>query len=160
MIVEDQPAWGPHLRSKSRLRKAAKRHLADPSLAVAALGATPRSLLEDLELFGFLFESMVVRDLRIYAQAAGAEVLHYRDGTGLEVDAIVQARDGRWGAFEVKLEQREVDLAAQHLIKLRDERVDTTRAGTPAVLGVIVPSGISYLRDDGVGVVSLSALGP
>ena len=160
MIVEDQPAWEPHLRSKSRLRKSPKRHLVDPSLAVAALGANPRALLEDLELLGFLFESMVVRDLRVYAQAADAEVLHYQDGTGLEIDAIVRARDGRWAAFEVKLGYRQVDLAARNLVKLRDERVDTERVGAPAALGVIVPSGVSHARDDGVAVVSLGALGP
>ena len=160
MIVEDQPAWEPHLRSRSRLRKSPKRHLVDPSLAVAALGANPRALLEDLELLGFLFESMVVRDLRVYAQAADAEVLHYQDGTGLEIDAIVRARDGRWAAFEVKLGYRQVDLAARNLVKLRDERVDTERVGAPAALGVIVPSGVSHARDDGVAVVSLGALGP
>jgi predicted AAA+ superfamily ATPase len=101
MIVEDQPAWAPRLRSRHRLRIAPKRHFLDPSLAVAALRATPERLLDDLELLGFLFKSLVVRDLRIYAQAADAHVLHYRDDGGLEVDAIVEAGDGRWMAFEV-----------------------------------------------------------
>jgi uncharacterized protein len=91
------------LRSTSRLRSAPKRHFVDPSLAVAALRATPSGLLKDLNLLGFLFESLVVRDMRVYAQAADAEVLQYRDNTGLEVDVVVQARDGRWAAFEVKL---------------------------------------------------------
>ena len=99
MIVEDQPPWAPHLRSRSRLRAAAKRHFVDPSLAVAALSATPEHLLRDFEWFGLLFESMVVRDLvvrdlRVYAQAAGATVHHYRDNTGLEVDAVVDVRPG------------------------------------------------------------------
>ena len=97
MIVEDQPAWSPHLRSKARLRSSAKRHFVDPSLAVAALRASPDSLLRDLNLLGFLFESLVVRDLRVYSQANDAHVLQFRDSTGLEVDAIVQVGDGRWG---------------------------------------------------------------
>ena len=93
MVVEDQPAWAPHLRSKSVLRSAPKRHFVDPSLAVAALGSSPAGLLADLRLFGFLFESLVVRDLRVYAQAQDATVSHYRDNTGLEVDAVVQRRE-------------------------------------------------------------------
>lgn len=103
MVVEDQPSWAPHLGSRSKLRTKPTRHFVDPALAVAALGPSPRKLLADLNLLGFLFESLVVRDLRIYAQASDAVVLHYRDNTGLEVDAIVEARDGRWAAFEVKL---------------------------------------------------------
>jgi uncharacterized protein len=160
MIVEDQPAWTPHLRSKSRLRKASKRHFVDPSLAVAALGATPRSLLQDLEFLGFVFESMVIRDLRIHAQGADAEVLQYQDNTGLEVDAIVRTRDGRWAAFEVKLGQRHVDEAAHNLLKFRDQRIDTVRVGEPTVLAVITGTGLSYMRDDGVAVIAAGALGP
>lgn len=160
MIVEDQPAWGPHLRSRSRLQKSTKRHFVDPSLAAAAIGATPQSLLRDLELFGLVFESMVIRDLRVYAQAIDAEVLQYLDNTGLEADAIVRVRDGRWAAFEVKLGHGEVDRAAANLIKLRDDRVDTTRTGAPLLLGVIVATGLSYMRADGVAVIAIGALGP
>ena len=160
MIIEDQPAWSPHLRSRSRLRKASKRHFVDPSLAVAALGATPTDLLEDLEFFGFVFESMVIRDLRIYAQAADAEVLQYQDSSGLAVDAVVRARDGRWAAFEVKLGQGQVDHAAQDLLRFRNERVDSAKAGEPATLAVIVSTGLSYMRADGVAVVAVGALGP
>ncbi len=103
MVIEDQPAWSPHLRSRAVLREAPKRHFVDPPLAVAALQATPARLLEDLRFFGLLFESLVIRDLRIYAQANDAQVLHYREKGGLEVDAVVQAADSRWAAFEVKL---------------------------------------------------------
>ena len=159
MIVEDQPAWTPHLRSRARLRRKPKRHFVDPSLAVAALRAAPDHLLEDLELFGFLFESLAVRDLRVYAQAADAEVLQYRDNTGLEIDAIVQAADGRWAAFEIKLGAGRVDDAALNLLKFA-ARVDTTTFQTPAALAVIVPGGYGYVRDDGVSVVPLTALGP
>jgi len=141
MVVEDQPAWAPHLRSRSRVRTSPKRHFVDPSLAVAALRATPERLLADLDLMGFLFENLVVRDLRIYAQAADAQVLHYRDNTGLEVNAIVEAADGRWAAFEIKLGAGMVERAAESLRRFA-ERVDTTRCGRPSVIGVIVGTGL------------------
>ena len=159
MIVEDQPAWAPHLRSKYRLRTAPKRHFVDPSLAVAALRATPDRLLRDLNLLGFLFESLVVRDLRVYAQQADARVFHYRDSGGLEVDAIVEAGDGRWLALEVKLGQGQVDEAAANLLRFA-ERIDTARCGTPALLGVVVASGYALRRQDGVAVIPIGALGP
>lgn len=159
MIVEDLPAWAPNLRSRARLRAAAKRHFVDPSLAVAALQATPSRLLSDLNLLGFLFESMVVRDLRVYAQALEGQVLHYRDSNGLEADAIIEIADGQWAAFEVKLGLRQVDEAAANLLKLRG-RVDTDMTGQPLALGVIVGTGFGYLRPDGVAVIPIGALRP
>lgn len=159
MIIEDQPAWAPHLRSRSRVRGAPKRHFVDPSLAAAALRTLPDRLLKDLQFFGYLFESLVIRDLRIFAQGLDATVLHYRDNTGLEVDAIVEMPDGRWAAFEVKLGQGAVDQAARSLRKFA-ERVDATRSGPPAVLGVIVGTGYGYRRTDGVDVIPIGALGP
>lgn len=159
MIIEDQPAWAPQLRSRSRIRSAAKRHFVDPSLAAAALRATPERLLADLNLLGLLFESLVVRDLRVYAQASDATVLHYRDNTGLEVDAIVEVADGRWAAFEVKIVQDQVDEAAESLLTFAS-RVDTAQCGAPAALGVITAAGYGYRRPDGVHVISLAALGP
>ena len=159
MVTEDQPAWAPHLRSRSRIRAAPKRHFVDPSLAVAALRATPERLLDDLELLGFLFESLAVRDLRVYGQFADAEVLQYRDNTGLEVDAIVECADGRWAAFEVKLGTGQIDQAAGTLLRFRD-RVDRSRCGEPSVLGVVVGAGLGYMRPDGVAVIPIGALGP
>lgn len=159
MIIEDQPAWVPHLRSRSRLRCAPKRHYVDPSLAVAALRADPDSLLRDLNLFGLLFESLVVRDLRIYAQHGDTEVLQYRDNTGLEVDAVVQRPDGRWAAFEVKLGTGMIDHAAANLLRFA-RRVDTSRSGSPAALAVIVARGYGYVRPDGIHVIPIGALGP
>jgi uncharacterized protein len=159
MIVEDQPAWATHLRSKYVLRNAPRRHFVDPSLAVAALRATPERLLQDLKLFGFLFESLVVRDLRIYAQAADAQVLQYHDSDGLEVDAIVQAAAGPWAAFEVKLGTGQVDAAAANLLKFA-KRIDTEKSGEPAALGVIVGNGYGYMRDDGVMVIPIGAMRP
>ena len=159
MIVEDQPVWAPHLRSRSRLRGAPKRHFVDPSLAVAALRADPDRLLQDLTWLGFLFESLVIRDLRVYAARCDAEVLQYRDNTGLEVDAVVQAADGTWAALEVKLGAGMIDAAAAALLRFA-KRVDPARSRAPAALAVIVPAGYGYLRADGVGVIPVAALGP
>ena len=159
MVYEEQLAWSPHLRSRSRLRRSPKRHFVDPSLAVAALGASVDRLLADLELLGLLFESMVYRDLCVYARASGAEVYHYRDNTDLEVDAVVQDRQGNWCAFEVKLGIGQIEPAAAALLKFRN-RVDLQRAGHPKILGVIVGSGYGYRRDDGVAVIPVAALGP
>lgn len=159
MITEEQPAWTPHLRSRSRARTAPKRHFVDPSLAAAALGATPAKLLRDVETLGLLFESLVVRDLRVYAQGFGGTVLHYRDNTGLEVDAIVESPDGTWAAFEVKLGQARIDDAAKSLLKFAD-RVDARRTGPPARLVIVTGTGYAYDRPDGVSVVPIGALGP
>jgi predicted AAA+ superfamily ATPase len=159
MIAEDQPAWAPHLRSKSRIQSAKKRHLADPSLAVAALRATPSRLLDDLNFMGHLFESLVIRDLRVYAQANDAVVLQYRDNTGLEVDAVVEAADGRWVALEVKLGAAMADEAAKNLKKFAG-RVDTEKCSEPGALVVITGTGYGYIREDGVAVVPIGALGP
>ena len=126
MVVEDQPPWAPHLRSRSRLQVSPKRHFVDPSIAAAALGAGPEHMLRDFSWFGLLFESMVIRDLRVYAQAMGAKVYHYRDHTGLEVDAVIDAGPGRWAAFEIKLGLSRIDAAAGSLLKFAN-RVDTRR---------------------------------
>jgi len=159
-VIEDQPAWSAHLRSRSRLRKSPKRHFVDPSLAVAALRSGPERLRADLRSFGFLFESLAVRDLRIYSQAHDAEVYHYRDNTGLEVDAIVEVADGRWMGVEIKLGgERSIEEGARNLLKLRD-RVDLDRTGPPAALAVIVGVGHGYTRPDGVVLVPITALGP
>jgi len=159
MIIEEQPAWGVHLRTTYALRKAPKLHFVDPSLAVAALHTGPERLARELSLLGLLFESMVIRDLRVYAQAADAEVLHYRDSDGLEVDAIVEVRDGRWAAFEIKLGFNRIDEGAANLHKFV-KRIDTSRCGPPAALGVIIGSGYGYRREDGVHVIPIGALGP
>ena len=121
--------------------------------------ATGQVSLRDLPWFGFLFESMVVRDLRVCAQAMGARVYHYRDNTGLEVDAIVDAGPGRWAAFEIKLGAGRIEEAARTLLKFAD-RVDTVRSGEAAALAVITSSGYGYRRPDGVGVIPVGALGP
>lgn len=159
-VLEDQPAWGPHLRSRSILRNTPKRHLVDPSVAVAALGASPQTLTADLNLLGQLFESLVIRDLRVYSQPLSGEVFHYRDNTGLEADAIVQTPSLGWGAVEVKLSPARVDEAAATLLRL-EQRVDISRMGPPRFLAVVTGfGGISYRREDGVNVIPIAMLGP
>jgi predicted AAA+ superfamily ATPase len=159
MIVEDQPAWSPHLRSRAQARTTSTRHFVDPSLAVAALAASPSELIRDLSYFGYLFESLVVRDLRIYAQAFDGSVMHYRDNTGLEVDAIVQTRGGSWGAFEVKLGGEAHIASASKSLLTFAQRVDTAKIGPPATLAVVVATGYAYQRPEGVAVVPIGALG-
>ncbi len=159
MICEEQPAWPTHLRSKAFQRTSVKRHFVDPSLAVAALRANPERLLQDLNLLGLLFKSLVFRELNIYGRVADADVYHYRDNTGLEVDAIVQRRNGDWCAFEVKLGVSQVDEAAAALLKFRD-RLNLGKCGNPGILGVIVSSGYGYRREDGIAVIPIGALSP
>jgi predicted AAA+ superfamily ATPase len=159
MVIEDQPAWAPHLRSRARLRKAPKRHFVDPSLALAATGASAERLLEDFEWFGQVFKSLVIRDLRVLSQPLEGEVLHYRDDYGIEVDAIVHLRDGRWGAIEIKLGEGQVEAAATTLKRFA-EQIDSQRSGSPVFLAVICGKGYGYRRADGVFVVPVGALGP
>jgi len=158
-VVEDQPAWSPALRSRGILRGTPKRHFVDPSLAAAALAADPDRLPADPETLGLLFESMVTRDLRIYAQSLGGSVFHYRENTGLEADAIVQRRDGRWAAIEVKLGRHVIDDAARRLLRV-SAHVDPEHHGAPAFLAVVTGWGYAYRRDDGVLVLPIGVLGP
>jgi predicted AAA+ superfamily ATPase len=158
MIFEEQPAFGTHIRSANSLRKSPKRHLCDVSLAVAALGLNKQALLNDLKFTGFLFESLVYHDLKVYAQANDAAVFHYRDSTHLEIDAIVQKRNGDWAAFEVKLGTGNIDEAAKNLLHFQSI-IDTGKTALPKSLNVITGTGISYTRKDGVNVISLASLG-
>ena len=159
-VVEELPAWSADLRSRARLRQSPKRLFVDPSLAAAALRAGPERLDADHRLLGLLFEALVVRDMRVYTQAHGGGLFHYRDSTGLEADIICESGDGRWLAAEVKLGTRvAVDHAAAALLKLR-ERVDTTVIGPPSDLVVITATGHGYRRPDGVFVAPISTLGP
>jgi len=158
MITDNQPAWNTHLRSSALLRKAPKRHLTDVSLAVAALGANEKSLLNDLKFTGFLFESLTTQNLRVYAQANDAKVFHYRDSTNLEVDAIVQKYSGEYAAFEIKLGTGQIDNAVANLHKFASV-LDTTKIQAPKSLNIITGTGISFTRKDGINVISLSSLG-
>ncbi len=159
-VVENQQPFSPHLHSRSRLHKTPTRHFTDPSIAVAALRSGSQRVRRDLNFLGLLFESLVVRDLRIYAAAHDAEIRHYRDNTGLEVDAVVETAAGDWLPVEVKLGSSQgIDAAAISLLKLRD-RVDTRRMGPPSKLLVVTATGYAYERPDGVTVAPVGALGP
>lgn len=158
MIFEEQPALNTHIRSANSLRKSPKRHFCDVSLAIAALKLTKESLMNDLKFCGFLFESLVYHDLKMYARANDAEVYHYRDSTGLEIDAIIQQSGGAWAAFEVKLGKGMHDEAANNLLKLYSI-IDPTKSLKPASLNIITGTGMSYTRPDGINVISLSSLG-
>ena len=158
MILEEQPAWNTHIRSSSSLRKATKRHFTDVSLAVAALGTHKKSLLADLNFTGFLFESLAIHELRVYAQANDAKVYHYRDSSSLEVDAIVQKYNGDWCAFEIKLGTGQIEEAAINLKKFVSI-LDDKKVQAPKSLNIITGTGVSYTRNDGVNVISLASLG-
>lgn len=157
-VVQDLPAWNPQLRSKTAVRTSPTRHFSDPSIAAAVMGWTPQNLLQDFNTFGLLFESLCIRDLRVYAQTLGASVYHYRDKTDLEADAVVVLPNGRWAPIEVKLGSRPLDEAAVHLQRLA-ERVDHARMGAPAFLMVLTGTQAAYRRPDGVFVVPLACLG-
>ena len=158
MMIEEQPAWNAHIRSSSSLRKTPKRHFTDVSLSVAALGANKKSLLADLKFTGFLFESLVIHELRVYAQANDAKVYHYRDSSNLEVDAIVQKYNGDWCAFEIKLGTGQIEDAAASLKKFVSI-LDDKKVKAPKSLNIITGTGISYTRNDGVNVIALASLG-
>ena len=158
-VVEDLPAWNPVLRSKTAIRTSPTRHFVDPSIGVAVMRWTPADLFRDFEAFGLQFESLCVRDLRVYAEAIDGTLLHYRDKTGLEADAVIVLADGRWAPIEVKLGSRQLDEAAAHLRRLR-ERVDANRMGEPSFLAVVTAGATAYRRDDGVLVVPLACLRP
>lgn len=157
MIIENQPVWNTHIRSSASLRKSSKRHFSDVALAVAALGVRKETLLNDLKYTGFLFESLAVHDLRVYAQANDAKVFHYYDSSGLEVDAIVQKYTGECCAFEIKLGIGQFDAAAKNLLKLSS--IIDVKSHRLKSLNIITGTGISYTRADGVNVIALSSLG-
>jgi len=156
-LVEDLPAWAPSLRSKSAIRTSAKRHFVDPSIATAILRSNPESILNDFQYFGFLFEALCTRDIRVYAQSNDGDVFHYRDKSGLEADLIIRLRDGRWAAIEVKLGNKQLDLAAKNLLALKN-RIDKNKMGEPSFLMVITGGQYAYRRSDGVLVVPVACL--
>jgi predicted AAA+ superfamily ATPase len=156
-VTEDIPAWNPSLRSKTAIRTSVKRQFADPSMATAVMRLTPSGILEDFNYFGFLFESLCDRDLRIYAEAIDGDVFHYRDSSGLEADAVIALHDGRWATVEIKLGSKEIEEAAEHLIALKN-KVNTDKMREPSFLMILTGTELAYKRDDGVLVVPLGCL--
>ena len=156
MIIDEVPAWDPSVRSSKRLTTTPKRQLGDPSLAAALLQMSPERMLADLKTTGFLFESLVAHDLRVYAEFTGASCFHYREAEGrLEVDYVLEDRDGDWVGVEVKLGEAELDKAAHSLHRLADRVVRK-----PKSLVVVTGTSLAYTREDGVHVVPLGLLGP
>jgi predicted AAA+ superfamily ATPase len=157
-VLEELPAWRTHMKSSVQTRVKPKWHFVDPSLATAALRVSPQSLLDDLAAMGFFFESLAIRDLRVYAQAIDAEVFHYRDSTGLEVDAIVERYDGSWIAVEVKLGgETGIAEAVSNFKKLRS-RLTSQKLEKLASCNIITAGQNSYTRPDGINLLALSHL--
>lgn len=156
-VVEDLPAWAPSLRSKTAIRTSDKRHFVDPSIATAVMRTNPEGILADFEYFGFLFESLCCRDVRIYAQANDGDVFHYRDKSGMEADLVIRLRGGRWAAIEVKLGQKQIEAAAINLLALRD-RIDSEKMGQASFLMILTGGQYAYRRKDGVWVVPIGCL--
>lgn len=160
MITENNPPWTPELRSRDRVNASPTRYFIDPSLAVAALGASPTTLLgTQIKLLGFLFENLAVRDLRVYMQSLGGAVYQYRDDAGVEVDAILELGNNSWAAIEVKLGSGQIDEAAKVLLKFK-AKIDVQACGEPAFMAVLTATGPCYVRQDGILVLSIGSLCP
>lgn len=160
-VIEDMKAWNPNLRSKTAIRTSDTRYFVDPSIATAALGIGPNDLINDLKTMGLLFETMAIRDLRVYADLLDANVYHYRDKNGLECDAVIHCRNGSYGLVEIKLGgDKLIDEGAASLKKL-SSKIDTDKMKKPSFLMVLTAnSNVAYKRNDGVIVVPVGALKP
>lgn len=158
-VVEDMPAWNPNLRSKTAIRSSDTRYYVDPSIAAAALGIGPNDLINDLNTFGFLFETLCVRDLRVFADALNGEVFHYRDKDGQECDAVIHLRNGKYGLIEIKLGGEKLIEAGAESLKSMKNKIDTEKMLAPSFLMVLTGVGdYAYRRPDGVLVVPVGCL--
>ena len=157
-LTDNQPPYAAKLRSSVRVKQAEKRHFCDPSLACALLKVTPERLIGDLETFGFLFEALCERDLKIYAESFGAALCHYQDYAGNEIDAVIELPDGNWCGIEIKLGANKIEEAAENLIHIRDEIVKDGGKAPSALIVLCGLSNAAYQRPDGVYVVPLTAL--
>lgn len=160
-ILEDMRAWNPNIRSKTSIRSTPTRHFVDTSIACRALGVSPKDLMGDLESFGLFFEDMAVRDLRIYTESLGGEVLHYRDNAGLECDAVLHLDDGRWGAVEIKLGGDDnIEAGASTLKQLKSKIEEKSDENAPSFLLVLTAVGGAYRREDDVFVAPINLIKP
>ena len=158
-VVEDMPAWNPNLRSKTSIRTTETRYFVDPSIATASLGIGPDDLLNDLNTFGLFFETLCVRDLRVFAQALDGEVFHYRDSSGLECDSVVHLRNGSYGLVEIKLGGDKLIEEGAATLKSLAKKIDTTRMKEPSFLMVLTgTTSYAYRREDGIYVVPIGCL--
>ena len=158
-VVEDMPAWNPNLRSKTAIRTSDTRYYVDPSIAAAALGVGPNDLINDLNTFGFIFETLCIRDLRVFADALNGHVYHYRDKEGQECDAVVHLRNGQYGLIEIKLGGDKLIEEGAESLKAMESKIDTGKMKAPAFLMVLTGVGdYAYRRKDGVCVVPVGCL--
>ncbi len=158
-VVEDMPAWNPNLRSKTAIRSSDTRYYIDPSIAAAALGIGPNDLVNDLKTFGFLFETLCIRDLRVFADALNGGVYHYRDKDGQECDAVVHLKNGKYGLIEIKLGGDKLIEEGARSLKAMEAKIDTGKMNAPSFLMVLIGSGeYAYRRQDGVYVVPIGCL--
>lgn len=157
-VIEELPAWNPNVRSKTSIRSKPTRHFIDPSIATACLGLTPDSLFKNMDTFGLLFESMAIRDLRVYCDTINARLYKYRDSKNREADAVIQFEDGSWGLVEVKLGgQKDIDYASEKLLNIAKD-IDEEKTGNQSFLMVVTKGNLAYKRPDGVYVVPLGCL--
>ncbi len=158
-VIEDMPAWNPNLRSKTAIRSSDTRYYVDPSIACASLGIGPNDLINDLKTLGFLFETLCVRDLRVYAQALNAEVYHYRDKDSQEVDAVIHLRNGKYGLIEIKLGGDKLIEEGVKSLKAMERKIDTDKMNPPSFLMVLTGIGdYAYKRKDGILIVPIGTL--
>ena len=158
-VVEDMPAWNPNLRSKTAIRSSDTRYYIDPSIAAAALGIGPNDLVNDLKTFGFLFETLCIRDLRVFADALNGEVYHYRDKDGQECDAVIHLKNGKYGLIEIKLGGDKLIEEGAKSLKAMEAKIDTDKMNAPSFLMVLIGIGdYAYRRQDGVYVVPIGCL--
>lgn len=161
-VIEDSIAWNPNLRSKTAIRTSDTRYFIDPSIATAALGMGPKDLINDMETFGFIFETLAIRDLRVYADALDGKIYHYRDKNNLECDAVIHLRNGSYGLVEVKIGGAELIKEGAESLKTLSSKIDSTRMKTPSFMMVLTGIGkFAYKRpEDGVLVVPIGCLKP
>jgi hypothetical protein len=158
-VIEDMPAWNPNLRSKTAIRTSDTRYYVDSSIAVAALGIGPEDLIADLHTFGLLFETMAIRDLRIYTDSLNGGVYHFRDKDGLECDAVIHLRNGSYGLVEIKLGGDKLIEEGASTLKVLRDKIDTTKMKAPSFLMVLTGTGdYAYRRDDGIYIVPIGCL--
>lgn len=158
-VIEDMPAWNPNLRSKTAIRSSDTRYFVDPSIACASLGIGPNDLLNDLKTFGFLFEALCVRDLRVYAQSLNGEVYHYRDKEGQEIDAVIHLRNGKYGLIEIKLGGDKLIEEGVKSLKAMERKIDTSIMNSPSFLMILTGIGdYAYKRKDGILIVPIGTL--
>ena len=158
-VIEDMPAWNPNLRSKTAIRCSDTRYYVDPSIATSALGLGPNDLLNDLKTFGFLFETLAVRDLRVFSDALNGKVYHYRDKDGLECDAVIHLRNGKYGLIEIKLGGDKLIEEGARSLKVLSSKIDTVKMNSPSFLMVLTGIGdYAYRRKDDVYVVPIGSL--